>query len=56
MCSRTPDAADRKRFQKSFEAHVAQGMKQHEVSKDDYWAYGHWVPQFAVYALTEELA
>ena len=47
------DEADRKRFRKAFEAHVAQGMKQHEASKDDYGFYSHWVPQFAVYALTD---
>lgn len=53
LAAAAPEEADRKRFRRAFEAHVAQGMKQHEASKDDYWAYGHWVPQFAVYAVTD---
>ncbi|MEK7468912.1 MAG: DUF2891 family protein [Planctomycetota bacterium] len=53
LAATAPEEADRKRFRKAFEAHVVQGMKQHEESKGDYWAYGHWVPQFAVYAVTD---
>jgi hypothetical protein len=53
LAAAAPGEDDRKRFQKAFEAHVVQGMKQHEASKGDYWAYGHWVPQFAVYAVTD---
>ncbi|MCE9582003.1 MAG: DUF2891 domain-containing protein [Planctomycetes bacterium] len=53
LAKAAPEEADRKRFQKAFEAHVERGMKQHAASKDDFWAYGHWVPQFAVYAVTE---
>ncbi|MCC6741826.1 MAG: DUF2891 family protein [Planctomycetia bacterium] len=51
--SNAADGEERKRFRRAFEAHLVQGMKQHAVSKDDYWAYGHWVPQFAVYAATD---
>ncbi|KAF0246346.1 MAG: hypothetical protein FD180_834 [Planctomycetota bacterium] len=53
LASTTRDEVDRKRFRKAYEAHVVQGMKQHEASKDDFRAYGHWVPQFAVYAVTD---
>ncbi len=42
-------------WRQAFEAHVAQGLANHAAKKSDYRAYGHWVPQFAVYALTESL-
>ncbi len=53
LAAAAPGEEDRKRFRKAFEAHVVQGMKQHEKSKGDYYAYDHWVPQFAVYAVTD---
>lgn len=53
MAAAAKEDQDKERFRKAFEAHVAQGMKQHGTSKDDFWAYGHWVPQFAVYAVTD---
>lgn len=34
--------------------HVEVGYTIHEAYKDDYKAYGHWVSQFAIYALTED--
>lgn len=37
----------------AFDAHVAAAMAHHELKAADVWAYRHWVPQFAVYALTE---
>ncbi len=41
-------------FRDAFEAHVAVGISDHENAVGDYLAYGHWVPQFAVYAITED--
>lgn len=31
--------------------HVEAGMSRHAELKDDYHAYGHWVPQFGIYAM-----
>ncbi|MHC4600276.1 MAG: DUF2891 family protein [Planctomycetota bacterium] len=45
--------AGRRPFEAAFRAHVETGMKHHGEHEDRYGAYGHWVPQFAVYALTE---
>jgi hypothetical protein len=42
-------------FSSAFQSHVARGMQDHLRYRDDYYAYGHWVPQFAVYALSESL-
>ena len=50
--SRTAPKADRARFSKAYDAHVRQGLKEFEQFRGDYAAYDHWVPQFAVYALT----
>jgi len=47
-----PDAAWRDRFAAAYAAHVEAGVAQRARWKDDYRAYGHWVGQFAVYALT----
>ena len=48
-----PGEKDRKRFEAAYRAHVDAAMKRHEAYGGDFWLYGHWVPQFAVYALTE---
>jgi hypothetical protein len=40
--------------ERAYAAHVAVGIRDHERAAGDYMAYGHWVPQFAVYALTED--
>ncbi len=50
--SRKAPEAERKRFEQAYEAHVRQGLKEFAAHKGDYAAYDHWVPQFAVYALT----
>ncbi len=42
-------------FRDAFDAHVATGVRDHDRALGNYRAYDHWVPQFAVYALTEEL-
>lgn len=43
-------------YREAFDAHVAVGIRDHAKMANDYLAYGHWVPQFAVYALTEDAA
>jgi hypothetical protein len=48
-----PDPATRARFERAFFDHVATGMRQHEIHSGNYTVYDHWVPQFAVYAITE---
>lgn len=32
--------------------HIAAGMGTHDAKKTDYGAYGHWVPQFGIYAIS----
>lgn len=46
-------ATGENRFETAFEEHVIEAMRHHQLNKGDVWAYDHWVPQFAVYALTE---
>jgi len=50
---RVDDPSLRHRLDVAFRAHVRAGLQTHAERLDDYDAYGHWVPQFAVYALTE---
>lgn len=45
--------ADRRRFDRAFLEHVRVGLRQFEGQAKDDLKFGHWVPQFAVYALTE---
>jgi hypothetical protein len=47
------DADEQRRLDAAYLKHVEAGLKTHELYKEDYGRYGHWVPQFAVYALTE---
>ncbi len=42
-------------YRDAFEAHVEVGIRDHAKMENDYLAYGHWVPQFAVYAITEDV-
>lgn len=51
LAARAP-AAQRKRFADAYEAHVRAGARDHDRFVGDYAAYDHWVPQFAIYALT----
>lgn len=48
---RVTDPALRDRLTRAYDAHVRRGMKNHREFKHDYKRYGHWVSQFAVYAL-----
>jgi len=43
-------------YRRAYDAHVEVGLRDHERGVGDYLAYDHWVPQFAVYALTEDRA
>lgn len=56
LSTRVSDAEARRGLEAAYAAHVERGLLDHERYKNDYGAYGHWVPQFAVYALTEGLA
>mgnify|MGYP001581568994 CR=1 FL=1 len=47
------DPALRERFTRAYGEHMKRGLADHAVHGADYGAYGHWVPQFAVYALTD---
>jgi hypothetical protein len=42
-------------FFKAYLAHIEKGILLHEKYKDDYHSYGHWIPQFAIYAITSSL-
>jgi len=37
----------------AYHAHVLAGRERHFRYRGDYYAYDHWVPQFAVYAITD---
>jgi hypothetical protein len=54
LAAAAPGEDDRKRYRAAYEAHVVQAWKHHAAKAGDVWAYDHWVPQFAVYALTQE--
>jgi hypothetical protein len=47
------DPLERARLDAAYLEHVEAGWATHQRCKDDYGSYGHWVPQFAVYAMTE---
>jgi hypothetical protein len=53
--SRSPAVSerDRARFSKAYDAHVEEGLRQLDRFGGDFERYGHWIPQFAVYALTD---
>lgn len=46
-------AKDGERFARAYEKHVEQGLEERKASGKHYMRYGHWVPQFAVYAITD---
>lgn len=47
------DAAQKARFTRAYARHVERGLAERAEHGKDYGRYGHWVPQFAVYALTD---
>lgn len=51
--SRAAPEAARARYAAAYERHVEQALKEKKRWAADYLRYGHWVPQFAVYALTD---
>ncbi|MGE0615024.1 MAG: DUF2891 family protein [Bacteriovoracia bacterium] len=50
---RTVGGETRKQLNQAYERHVAAGWATHLKSAGNYRDYDHWVPQFAIYALTE---
>jgi hypothetical protein len=42
-----------KKLVAAYHAHVHAGRERHFRYRGDYYAYDHWVPQFAVYAITD---
>ena len=53
LATRVPGDAQRARYGAAYEAHVRAGLRDHRRFAGDVRAYDHWVPQFAVYALTD---
>lgn len=53
MARHASSPVDRARFWRAAEAHVQLGMARHLGVPWNFATYGHWVPQFAVYAVTE---
>jgi hypothetical protein len=53
LSRRAESPADRTRFDAAFLDHVQTAMGHHALNAGNYFNYDHWVPQFAVYALTE---
>jgi hypothetical protein len=41
------------RLVRAYHAHVHAGRERHFAYRGDYYAYDHWVPQFAIYAITD---
>jgi hypothetical protein len=48
-----PTHATTQRLVRAYHAHVHAGRERHFRYRGDYRAYDHWVPQFAVYAITD---
>ncbi len=48
-----PSDATTKKLVAAYHAHVLAGRERHFRYRGDYFAYDHWVPQFAVYAITD---
>jgi len=53
MARNASNPVDRARFWRAAEAHIQVGMLRHLTVSWNFATYGHWVPQFAVYAVTE---
>jgi hypothetical protein len=53
MARNASSPADRLRFWRAAEAHITMGMHRHVTLQGNFATYDHWVPQFAVYAVTE---
>ena len=55
MAQIAPSAQDRLRLAQAAHDHVQTGMARHPQLAGNFSSYDHWVPQFAVYAVTEGL-
>lgn len=53
LSQRTTDESQREQFEKAYQAHISVGMKHHQQNVGNFGRYDHWVPQFAVFAITE---
>ncbi len=53
LARRATQPEQAQRLEKAWQAHIDAGMQLHTRMRANYGAYGHWVPQFAVYGLTE---
>ncbi len=53
LAQRVADPDEARRLRRSVRLHVIEGVRQHMLRAGNFFAYDHWVPQFAVYALTE---
>lgn len=55
LAKHAADPADRSRFRRSAALHVEVAMQRHAIHSGSFFAYDHWIPQFAVYAMTPGL-
>ncbi len=39
-------------YRRSYLSHIDESLRRHEANLDDYYGYGRWVPQFAIYAIS----
>lgn len=53
VASRGATHATSLRLGAAYHAHVRAGRERHLRYRGDYYAYDHWVPQFAIYAITD---
>jgi len=53
LADRAPYPGDKAQWLDAWAEHVHVGMERHETLKGSFLNYDHWVPQFAIYAVTE---
>jgi hypothetical protein len=44
------------RFRSAYNDHVEQALADYKKHSENYWSYGHWAPQFGIYALSQPWA
>jgi pyrrolidone-carboxylate peptidase len=54
LSEKVTDTSLRQQFHSAYERHVEIGRRHHQKYAGDFYSYDHWVPQFAVYALTHD--
>ncbi|MBV1930788.1 MAG: DUF2891 domain-containing protein [Porticoccaceae bacterium] len=50
------ETTGKQRYLDAYEVHIRHNFNLPKNIKDDYLRYGHWVPQFGIYAITERYA